>query len=79
MATLKTSSGEKVTIRATTQSGEVAMDGTTYQISDVLPASGRRLDDDLDGLKVRDTRRLGFGGALMTAGSFTMMSSGSAD
>ena len=79
MATLKTSSGEKVTIRSTSQNGEVTMDGTTCQISDVLPASGRRLDDDLDGLKVRDTRRLSFGGALMTAGSFTMMSSNSLD
>ena len=87
MATLKTSSGEKVTIRATSQNGEVTMDGTTYPISATLPAScqssmpcsGRRLNRDLDGHEVRSTRRLFGGGALMTSGSFTMMSSNSND
>ena len=89
MATLKTSSGEKVTIRSTSQNGEVTMDGTTYPISDTLPAScqssmpcsasGRRLNGDLDGHEVRSSRRLNFGGALMTSGSFTMMSSSGTD
>ena len=87
MVTLKTPSGEKVTIRATSQNGEVTMDGTTYPISATLPAScqssmpcsGRRLNGDLDGHEVRSSRRLNFGGALMTSGSFTMMSSSSLD
>ena len=72
MANLKTVSGEKVTIRATAQTGEIVMDGKTYPIAAALPTGARRLDAKLD-----NPRKLNaFSGSLMTSGSFTMMSSG---
>ena len=75
MANLKTVSGEKVTIRATAQTGEIVMDGKTYPIAAALPTGARRLDAKLD-----NPRKLNaFGGSLvMTSGSFTMMSGGGA-
>ena len=74
MANLKTESGEKVTIHATAQTGEIVMDGKTYPIAAALPTGARRLYAKLD-----NPRKLNaFSGSLMTSGSFTMMSGGGA-
>lgn len=93
LATIVMTSGEKATIRRSTQSGTLLSNGATYPISDKctgtcsVQGSSRRLRTDVavtDPIEfagprsvVASRRELGFFSALMTTGSFTMMQAGS--
>ena len=87
VATFYTPNGFAITLDADAQSGTIAMDGATYPVLDELPAEGRRLVagdapmlETVSGRQLAEKhedrrRKLGFSGALMTSGSFTMMAS----
>ena len=83
LATIVMTSGEKLTIRRTTQTGTLLSGGVTYPISDQctgtcsMVGSSRRLSTDVAAapVEIMGQRRLGFFSALQTSGTFTMMAS----
>ena len=89
-AYLVTTNGLTIALDAVARSGNITMDGAVYAISESVPeSSGRQLDITSSASVGADTltakqlaehhesrrRQLGFSGALMTSGSFTMMAS----
>ena len=84
LATIVMTSGEKLTIRRTTQTGTLLSGGVTYPISDQctgtcsMVGSSRRLSMDVAAapVEIMGQRRLGYFSALQTSGSFTMMQAG---
>jgi len=91
-AYLVTTNGYTITLDKTAGIGTIAMDGGVYPVSEEMPSGGRRLEVVADApmtptyshreLAVHhESRRRklnAFSGALMTSGSFTMMSGGGA-
>ena len=83
VATIKTTSGEAITLRRAAQSGELLMNGVSYPISDVCAgacsAGARKLSTaptTASPVVVLGKRKLGFYSALMTSGNFMMMQAG---
>ena len=91
-AYLRTQDGSTIELDAVARTGTITIDGVSYPVSAEAPASsaGRKLETAPDApmaptltarqLANRHTeknrRQLGFNGALMTSGSFTMMAGG---
>ena len=84
--TLLTTNGFAISLDQTAQTGSIVMDGSTYPVSASAPATGRRLETHDTPMaatlsakqlahKHDERRKLSFGGALITSGSFTMMAS----
>ena len=82
VATIKTTSGEAVTVRRAAKTGELLMNGVSYPISDQCTGScsaGRRklaTEVNVSPPAFNGKRKLGFFSALMTSGSFMMMQAG---
>ena len=89
-AHLVTTNGYTISLDAAARAGNVTMADGVYPLTEAPPAGGRRLETDpdappaatLSGKQLAErhaARRKLFGGALMTSGSFSMMSSNSND